>query len=466
MKKYILSFLLGGFIFVCSYSQDIIKAEKEVLGTIPVYQSEIHRGSLIPTLNYTNLYGEQNGPCGPSIGKDGSLYIFRIFDTGSNDGYYGLNSVIKFKNGKFSKFFIDNLGDALSVYKKHYDSENGYIGGTLCFSEKNDGTYGVCPPLQEIIEESYKEIRPNPSLKSYKFIPTSFGSLVYSDKDYCIINDYSGRDTDKDDKKDKKPYWRAVVFDENTKDRPKIIIGSELEEFLSKSPDRVNFRYENGTLYSNKNNLLMDYYMEDLYACTLESGHILISQDARTWEESVYFEKKYAIISNFGNIECFIEMPWCFDSEHYAPKEYHTSSAGNYGEIYCLLPPPTSKTYDRNPGSGDPPMEVDQIIEGNVELAVTRTHLKHFGVLTDDYVHLRREATRKSESLGKYNKGTGFYIIDVGKNVENIGGDVGVWYKVRLHDKTEGYFFGAYVKNLYDGPGKNEKLPWKNVRKF
>lgn len=465
MKKNILSFLLSSFVFVCVYSQDIIKAEKEVLGTIPVYQPKIHRDISIPFLNYSNLYGEQNGPCGPSIGKDGSLYIFSIYDRGDNDGHYGLDYVVKFKDGKFSTLFIDNLGNALSVYKKHYDSENGYIGGILCLSGKKGRTYGVCPPLKEIIREDYKKIKKNSSYKSYKFIPTSFGSLVYSDKDYCIIDDYSGSGTDEDNKKEKKPYWRAVVFDENTKDRPKIITGSELEDFLSKSPDSVNFRYENGTLYSNKNNLLMDYYMEDLYACTLESGHILISQDAREWDGSTYFEKKYAIVSTFGNIECFIEMPWCFDSEHYAPKKYHTSSSGNYGEIYCLLPPPTSKAYEHSHEYG-PPREVDAIIEGNIELAVTRTHLKHFGVLTDDFVHLRRDATRKSESLGKYNKGTGFYIIDVGKKMENIGGDVGVWYKVRLHDKTEGYFFGAYLKNLYDGPGKTEKLPWKNVRKF
>lgn len=465
MKKYILSFLLGGFIFLCAYSQDIIKAEKEVLGTIPVYNPQIESDTSIPTLDYTSLHDEQNGPCGPSIGKDGSLYIFSIYTNG-HDPEQGLNTVVKFENGKFSKLYIDNLGKTLSIYKKHYDSENGYIGGTLCLSGKKGRTNGICPPLEEIIRKDCKEVWPNSSFRSYKFIPTSFGSLVYSDEDYCIIYDYSGSGTDEDNEEEKKPYWRAVVFDENTKDRPKIITGSELEEFLSKSPDSVNFRYENGTLYSNKNNLLMDYYMEDLYACTLESGHILISQDAREWEGSTYFEKKYAIISTFGNIECFIEMPWCLDSEHYAPKRYHTSSAGNYGEIYCLLPPPTSKTYDFNPGSGSPPFEVDDVIEGNVELAVTRTHLKHFGVLTDDYVHLRREATRKSESLGKYNKGTGFYIIDVGEKVENIGGDVGVWYKVRLHDKTEGYFFGAYVKNLYDGPGKNEKLPWKNVRKL
>lgn len=463
MKKNILSFLLSSFVFVCAYSQDIIKAEKEVLGTIPVYNRKIDYDTSTPMLIYYS-YDEQIGYCGPSIGKDGTLYIFTIYDNG-HDGEQGSNSAIKFKNGKFSESVIPDLGNAFSIYKKHYDSENGYIGGTLCLSEKKGGTYGVCPPLEEIIREDYKKIRRNYSYESYKFIPTSFGSLVYSDEDYCIIKDYSGKDTDEDNEKEKKPYWRAVVFDENTKDKPKIITGSELEEFLSKSPDSVNFRYENGTLYSNKNNLLMDYYMEDLYACTLESGHILISQDARKWKGSAYFEKKYAIVSTFGNIECFIEMPWCFDSEHYAPKKYHTSSSGNYGEIYCLLPPPTSKIYEHR-HEYEPPREDDAIIEGNVELAVTRTHLKHFGVLTDDFVHLRREATRKSESLGKYNKGTGFYIIDVGKKVENIGGDVGVWYKVRLHDKTEGYFFGAYLKNLYDGPGKTEKLPWKNVRKF
>lgn len=74
---------------------------------------------------------------------------------------------------------------------------------------------------------------------------------------------------------------------------------------------------------------------------------------------------------------------------------------------------------------------------------------------------MRSGPTTSSESLGTYPINTGFRILEKGTKQETIGGDTGVWYKVRLLDGKEGWFFGAYVRDLYDGPGT--QLPWPNV---
>ena len=50
---------------------------------------------------------------------------------------------------------------------------------------------------------------------------------------------------------------------------------------------------------------------------------------------------------------------------------------------------------------------------------------------------------------------------ETGTKEETIGGQTSVWYKVRLLDGKEGWFFGAFVDNLYDGPGTPP--PWPNV---
>jgi hypothetical protein len=43
-----------------------------------------------------------------------------------------------------------------------------------------------------------------------------------------------------------------------------------------------------------------------------------------------------------------------------------------------------------------------------------------------------------------------------------IAGVKNVWYKVRLLDGKEGWFFGSFVANLYDGPN-GKAPPWPNV---
>lgn len=46
---------------------------------------------------------------------------------------------------------------------------------------------------------------------------------------------------------------------------------------------------------------------------------------------------------------------------------------------------------------------------------------------------------------------TGFQILEDSGVKQTIEGVTKTWIKVRLLDGTEGYFFGQYVQNLYDG---------------
>ena len=123
---------------------------------------------------------------------------------------------------------------------------------------------------------------------------------------------------------------------------------------------------------------------------------------------------------------------------------------GNYGEIYILQGADlkTASNY-YEPGYD------------NVKLFVIRNHLKFFGYLNDDRIRLRKGPGTNTESLGTYPINTGFRILEKSGVKQTIGGVTDEWIKVRLPDGTEGYFFGQYIQNLYDGPGT--PLPWANV---
>lgn len=123
---------------------------------------------------------------------------------------------------------------------------------------------------------------------------------------------------------------------------------------------------------------------------------------------------------------------------------------GNYGEIYMLLGP-VLKEYSNN----------YYPTEGDAELVVIRNHLKYFGILNDNNIRLRKGPGTDTESLGTYPVKTGFRILEDSGVKQTIDGQTYTWIKVRLLDGTEGYFYGQYVQNLYDGPGT--PLPWPNV---
>jgi len=96
------------------------------------------------------------------------------------------------------------------------------------------------------------------------------------------------------------------------------------------------------------------------------------------------------------------------------------------------------------------------------DLVVYRNHLKLFGRLNADRVRLRKEPNTTSAIVGTYPVKTGFRILETGTTQETIGGKTAPWIKVRLLDGKEGWFFGAFVANLYDGPDGSPP-PWPNV---
>ena len=100
---------------------------------------------------------------------------------------------------------------------------------------------------------------------------------------------------------------------------------------------------------------------------------------------------------------------------------------------------------------------------GTAKLYVIRNHLKNYGYLNDDRIRLRKGPGTNTESLGTYPINTGFRILEKSGVKQTISGVTDEWIKIRLTDGTEGYFFGQYVQNLYDGSGT--PLPWSNAVK-
>ena len=130
----------------------------------------------------------------------------------------------------------------------------------------------------------------------------------------------------------------------------------------------------------------------------------------------------------------------------------YSLGVGTWGEIYMLLIPELiekgKETFFAKEGE-------------KAELVVIRNHLKYFGILNDNNIRLRKGPGTDTESLGTYPVKTGFRILEDSGVKQTIDGQTYTWIKVRLLDGTEGYFYGQYVQNLYDGPGT--PLPWPNV---
>ncbi len=67
------------------------------------------------------------------------------------------------------------------------------------------------------------------------------------------------------------------------------------------------------------------------------------------------------------------------------------------------------------------------------------------GTVNDDTVNLREEANVKSMAVTKLAKGTPVRILGQTDKPETIAGQKGLWYQVRLWDRTEGWVFGAFL---------------------
>ena len=230
-------------------------------------------------------------------------------------------------------------------------------------------------------------------------------------------------------------------------DNFKNYLESEVPKLVSQMKNEQEVRedgklYKNGIIYSRK----VIRKVRGMVA-RLKSGHCVCP----TSENELNTIKKFLITRPTGEIEFEIEIPWAFDRNEQKGCFYDWSF-GNYGEMYALCAP-LAQSLDQ-PYNGN-------FTKGNAELIVVRNYLKYFGILNDDRIRLRKGPGTDTESLGTYPVKTGFRILEDSGVNQTIDGVNSEWIKVRLLDGTEGYFFGQYVQNLYDGPGT--PLPWPNV---
>ena len=207
-----------------------------------------------------------------------------------------------------------------------------------------------------------------------------------------------------------------------------------------------NHNFELGDGIITYNNQLYGSFYENWFEDTtlygrLRNNYIIIPDDnsncPRTFniqtfdgKDKVTLEMNYSLAKNCEN---FI-VSW---------------GIGNYGEIYVLQGADLT-TPSRNYSSKN----------GTAKLYVIRNHLKNYGYLNDDRIRLRKGPGTNTESLGTYPINTGFRILEKSGVKQTIGGVTDEWIKVCLPDGTEGYFFGQYIQNLYDGP--ETPLPWAN----
>lgn len=415
-RKTVVIFISLFFLMENIFAQTI-NAEKEVLFTIPLGTGD----------------GQMYYYCGP-----GGDYIeapggINITDKGEIVIQY--NSVVINEDGSLGKKLRTN---SISFKNKAFkvSLENRFINtyGGLCGQSFNG--IGIDPVTLNIryikndifypVELSYDEIIPKSSVV-YEFIPVEKGLIV--DRAYSSINP------------------TIIGVEVKNGKQSKIIPFEQLNEWLKTQKGNYEVKedgklYKNGIIYSRK----VIRKVRGMVA-RLKSGHCVCP----TSENELNTIEKFLITRPTGEIELEIEIPWAFNRSEQEGCFYDWSF-GNYGEMYALCAP-LAQSLDQ-PYNGN-------FTKGNAELIAVRNYLKYFGILNDDRIRLRKGPGTNTESLGTYPIKTGFRILENSGVKQTIDGVTAEWIKVRLLDGTEGYFYGQYVQNLYDGPGT--PLPWPNV---
>jgi hypothetical protein len=259
--------------------------------------------------------------------------------------------------------------------------------------------------------------------------------------------------------------WGALLYSETSKNGAAIVFNLNNPSAVYKIIDQAHFKnwlmnqpggfsigsdgflYRNGMLFSAIQPTSWESEARTVrYIGRLMSGHVI-------WADLGIpsMERRFTVTAPNGKVELEFILPWALDygkANSYNPFNY---GIGPWGELYCLIAPKLS-TDDSIPW---PPAG------SSSELVVIRNYLKYFGRLNDGNVRLRKDPSTSADVLGTYPAKTGFRIIEKGKKQETIGGKTDYWYHVRLLDGKEGWFFGSFVANLYDGPGTPP--PWPNV---
>jgi hypothetical protein len=402
------------FSSVCLFAQEIIQAQKEILG-----RTTIGKGK-----NQVEYFSDEEGffsPNGPFIDGNGILYFFPTYDRGCLITFYGK----EFQ----SQTLTENIPDFNKLISTGYifTSQEGTIG-----SPGNGLTFNFYDDKFRVQPFDWGEEK----VRAYDYIltPIPQGMLLESQsKKVLLIAEF---------------LKTGDIEIHNTADA-KLWLRSQPEGF---SIGDDGLLYRNGMLWSAVRPT--DSTEGENYIGRLISGHTV-------WMGPRESEYRYIVIANTkGKTELKVEIPW--GEADNRPLYMYDSGLGPWGELYCLLPPAFVVTGQRIDDTGEKRLIYGPPSTGTAELVVVRNYLKYFGRLNDDKVRLRKGPSTSTESLGTYPVKTGFRILEKGTAEETIGGQKNVWYKVRLLDGTEGWFFGAFVHNLYDGPDGNPP-PWPNV---
>lgn len=394
------------------YSQEVIGAEKEYIVSIPL-------GSSKGEIEYIS----------------------------NEEGFFSAGSPLVDSQGRIVFSGINNETSKLIISQKtvkEIDEEKGKIViiGTPVASQ---GGMGIASGNQYLIKKDM-EIETIDYHKYHSFFdwgenyPMPFGALLYSEESGSGL---------------------AVVFDVTHPSEDFTIVGEdELKEWLPKQAGGFSIGYD-GLLY--RNGMVWSAVKPkgkwewSNYIGKLASGHNIFASGWRAQE------KELAIADSKGNIELVVTIPWASENNPAEKFNMFNYGVGPWGEIYYLIPPESMwESYIDKYDGYVYTIKPNEKIKEPAELVVVRNYLKYFGRLNDGGVRLRKEPSAGDEILGTYPAKTGFHILEKGTAEETIGGKKSVWYKVRLLDGTEGWFFGAYVQNLYDGPDGNPP-PWPNV---
>jgi hypothetical protein len=396
----------------CLFSQESITAVKEIIDSVRVGQNA---NEIKYDLNEEGFYS----PKGPIVDQKGRL-IFLPNTTADKIQVYA--------DGQYQDEQVPSAFPLYTMLNRNFKSQYG-------FSSNPSGYQLLCDGVKYYYYNYY--------LKTGEYIDYDedyimlFGTLLYSEK--------SGT-------------GMAIVFDvKHPSEDFTIVREDKLKSWLPTQPGGFSIGddgllYRNGMVWSAVRPT--DSTEGENYIGRLMSGHTV-------WMGPRESEYRYIVIANTkGKTELKVEIPW--GEADNRPLYMYDSSLGPWGELYCLLPPAFVVTGQRIDDTGEKRLIYGPPSAGTAELVVVRNYLKYFGRLNDDKVRLRKGPSTTTESLGTYPVKTGFRILEKGTAEETIGGQKNVWYKVRLLDGTEGWFFGAFVHNLYDGPNGNPP-PWPNV---
>jgi hypothetical protein len=402
------------------FAQETITAQREILN------NKIRIGKESDEIQYQSDAENFYTPGSPFIDKEGKIYLYKTL---------GIKSVLEIsKDSVVAKEYKGNLIGYRELGNRNFTSQQGMIldYDALIYVDNNFFDYSIAK------RNKYLEGT------GYKTYPTPFGALLYSETSRTGI---------------------AVAFDvKNPKWDFAVINEENLKTWLQTQPGGFSIGedgllYHNGIVWSAVKPADISHGWE--YRGKLASGHSVWNGGGRERSPG-----EFLVTDSKGNTELKITIPWMVQPGENASeekKEYqYDYGLGPWGELYCLLPPDFKITGSSKNGEGGYMPIFGPDPNGTAELVVVRNHLKYFGRLNDDKVRLRKEANTTSAIVGTYPVKTGFRILEKGTAEETIGGQKNVWYKVRLLDGTEGWFFGAFVHNLYDGPDGNPP-PWPNV---